>query len=127
MTDLDGRMSADPTSGSKGDSSVALKHKLHEIILVDKPRHLVDQKEDLERLFPRCPPNTLESVAKVNKKNKRRNLNTLNNNCQLEAGKESLNQVGKIIDLVSLFELKHLFSWDSYYIVLHLVWRAFPG
>lgn len=113
LTDLNGRMSAIPSSGSKADVNAALKQQINEIILIETPRHLVDKEEDLDRLFPRCPPNTLESVAKVNRKSKKKNLNTVstshinNNICQQEAAAKEIQnqplQVGKIIDLVSSF------------------------
>ncbi len=105
-------MSAFSSSGSKAEANAALKQQINEIILIEKPRHLVDKEEDLERLFPRCPPNTLESAAKVNKKSKKRNSNTTstiqtnNNNCRQEPEKDIQNQVlqvGKIIDLVRDF------------------------
>ncbi len=95
--------------------------QIREVVLVEKPRHLVEDKEDLERLFPRCPPNTLESVGRQNRKSKQQQsrpeiTTTTNNNNNENEVYESVEQqvlkdsaatpVANIIDLVSDFECK---------------------
>ena len=105
-------------------SSPAEKHRpenvrqVREVVLVEKPRHLVEAKEDLERLFPRCPPNTLESVSRQNRKSKRR-PGSANNNNNIDVDNDayddvetsqpstldSATAVANIIDLVSFLKL----------------------
>ena len=84
---LDGRMSSDSLSSS-AEKQLHRLEQVRQVVLVEKPRHLVEDKEDLERLFPRCPPNTLESAARQNRKSKRRTAAGLvvNNNNEIENG-----------------------------------------
>jgi hypothetical protein len=112
-------------------SSPAEKHRpenvrqVREVVLVEKPRHLVEAKEDLERLFPRCPPNTLESVSRQNRKSKRR-PGSANNNNNIDVDNDayddvetsqpstldSATAVANIIDLVSF--LKVNITWMKF-------------
>ena len=107
---LDGRMSSDSLSSS-AEKQLHID-QLCQVVLVEKPRHLVEDKEDLERLFPRCPPNTLESAARQSRKSKRRTAagSVVNNNNEIENGPgfvyrsetplDSKTPVANIIDLV---------------------------
>lgn len=98
-------MSAVQSSGPKADGHVSLGYEVQEVISREKkPRHLVHEKDNPERLFSHCSPNTLESVAIVSKKQKIRNFKGhVNNNInEKESVKDNqLHKVANIIDLVS--------------------------
>ena len=99
---------------SSNFSTEQLRHEsVRQVVLVEKPRHLVEEQEDLERLFPRCPPNTLESASRQSRRSKRRPGSGANNNndndpCNAAANEstEAKTPVANIIDLVSLLLFK---------------------
>ena len=108
--------------------------QIREVVLVEKPRHLVEDKEDLERLFPRCPPNTLESVGRQNRKSKQQQQSrpeTTNNNNNENDVYESVEQqvlndsavtpVANIIDLGSYFDSKQKNELRFRDLLLHLL------
>lgn len=104
LTHFNGRMSAFSSSGSEADGHIFLNRCVQEDQL-----HIINDKKDPKRLFPRCPTNSFESETKVkkNKKIVQKNFigltssHTNNNASKKDPPSKNQAPVPNIIDLVS--------------------------